>query len=484
MRVLVLGGGPAGAAAAMQARELGAAVTLVESSRVGGTNLNEGPAPVRTLARAARLMRDTRSWERFGLRGDPPQVDLAAAIANAQRVADYGHEQRRLDEFLRNRGIELIEGAGPALFQDAHTVRLSDGRMFSGEAIVVSVGGHAGSLPISGAELALTYRDILQLTELPRSVAVVGGADTGCQLASILADFGASVTLIEADSRLVPTADIDISTILTKAFIGRGIAVLTETFVERLDRASGGITVGYRRGAVRAEVTVDAVFFAVGWPGNAESIGAEEVGIQTRGGYVTVTDDLRSNLPHVFAAGDVNGISMLVPSARSQGRIAAENAVLGTRRRFSRDAIPIGSFTDPEYGSVGVTEAEAREQYECDIAVMRYDDLLRPVADGRPDGLCKLIVERHHRYILGAHVIGEYSAEVIQMVAACMSANMRIEEVADLQPAFPTFTEAIVMAAQKIVGQLGIAPLAPSWSDLRRGEAAPVPEGSTEVQHG
>ena len=471
MKLLVLGGGPAGAAAAMQARELGADVTLIEAKRVGGTSLNEGPAPVRTLARAARLMRDARSWDRFGLRGDPPTLDIGAALANAQRVANYGREQRQLDEFLRGHGIELIEGVGPAVFDDPHSVRTADGRTFTGDAIVIAAGGHAGRLPIPGAELALTYRDIRDLSGLPTSVAVIGGADTGCQIASILADFGSAVTLIEADSRLAPKADHDISAILGGAFVDRGISVLVDTLVERLGSSPPGVDVLYRRGTEQSQLTVDAVFFAVGWPGNADALGAANVGIQTHRGYVVVTDDLRTNLAHIFAAGDINGISMLVPSARHEGRIAAENAVLGTQRRFTHDVVPTGSFTDPEYGSVGLTEAEAKQRYDCEVAVMRYDDMLRPVADGRPEGLCKLIVERQHRFILGAHVIGEYSAEVIQMAAACMAANMRIEQVAELQPAFPTFTEAVVMAAQQIVRQLGLAPLAPTWSNLRTGGA-------------
>jgi len=150
----------------------------------------------------------------------------------------------------------------------------------------------------------------------------------------------------------------------------------------------------------------------------------------------------------------------------NEGRIAAENAVLGTRRRFTHDIVPTGSFTDPEYGSIGLTESEARARYDCAVGVVRYEDLLRPVADGRPDGFCKLIVESRRRYVLGAHVLGEYSAEVIQMVAACMAANLRVEQIAELQLAFPTFTEAVGTAAQLIVQDLGIAPIAPSWSSL------------------
>ncbi len=454
----------------MQARELGAEVTLLEADRVGGTSINKGPAPVRTLARTARLMRDARSWDRFGLRGELPRLDIAAALANSDGVANYAHDRKRLADFLRSQGIDVIDGAGPAAFGDAHTVSVRDGRTFEGDAVVVAVGGHPAKLPVPGADLALTYGDIRDLEHLPSSLAVVGGADTGCQLASILADFGASVTVVEASPGLVPRADRDISTALADSFVARGIALLMSTRVEMLEKSPAGLTVHYRSGTKKAQLDVEAVFFAVGWPGNAGSLGASAVGIETKGGYVVVGEDLRSSVPHIFAVGDINGLSMLVPSARFQGRVAAENAVLGTRRHFANDVVPTGSFTDPEYGSVGLTEDQAREHYDCEVAVVRYDNLVRPVADGHPEGFCKLIVERHRRYILGAHVLGEYSAEVIQMVAACMMANLRIEQVAEMQPAYPTFTEAVSMVAQQIARRLGVAAWAPGWSDLTSGE--------------
>jgi len=304
-----------------------------------------------------------------------------------------------------------------------------------------------------------------------------GGADTGVQIASILADFGSSVTIFEYGPRLASRADQDISAALADAFTRRGIGVRVGTGVERLERTAAGVTAHYRSGEQQSQLPVDAVFFAVGWPGNADTLGAEAVGITTRRGCVEVGPDLRSNVPHILAAGDVNGISMLVPSARHEARIAAENAVLGTQRGFSHDLVPTGSFTDPEFGGVGLTEAQARERYDCEVAVAYYADMVRPVADGHPGGFCKLIVERRHRFILGAHVIGEYSAEVIQMVAACMAGNMRIEQVADLHPAFPTFTEAVSTAAQKIVRQLGIAPMAPGWGDNNPARTTPAAVG-------
>jgi pyruvate/2-oxoglutarate dehydrogenase complex dihydrolipoamide dehydrogenase (E3) component len=467
MRVLVLGGGPAGVSAALHARELGGAVTLVEAQQIGGTSFNKGPAPVRTLARAARLVRDVGAWDKFGLRGERPEIDVAEMLSNADRVARHAHEHKRMADSLRVQGVEVIDEAGQARFVDAHTVQVPDGRTFRGDTVIMAVGGRPGRLPIPGAELALTYNDIRSMTALPRSVAIIGGADTGCQLASILADFGAKVTLLEASSRLVSRADADVSAGLADVFERRGISVMFDARAESIDQQPPGLAVNVRTASQTSRLDADAVFFAAGWPSNADALGAGEVGVSIERGYVKVGDDLRTDVPHIFGAGDINGLSMLVPSAWHEGRIASENAVLGTRRRYTHDIVPTGSFTDPEYGSVGLTEAEAREKYDCGVAVIRYQDMLRPVADGRPEGFCKLIVESRRRYVLGAHVLGEYSAEVIQTAAACMAANLRVEQIAEMQFAFPTFTEAIGLAAQAIVRDLGIAPLPPSWSDLQ-----------------
>lgn len=463
----MIGGGPAGVSAALQGAELGAQVTLIERKRVGGTSVNEGPAPVRTLARAARLVRDARSWETFGLRGSAPEVDVKAAVANAMRVADYSHDVKRMSEYIAGCGVELVQGVGECWFVDEHTIQTPDGRRFSGDAIIVAVGGHAGRLPIPGAELALTYEDIRSLDELPVSTVVIGGSDTGCQLASILVDFGSQVTVLEFAERIKPRSDHDVSDALAAAFTAKGMRIVTGTQATEIERAGDVFLVHHLVDGARRTVAADLVFFAVGWPGNADTLRPETIGLQTARGYVTVDDRLVSTVPHILAAGDATGLSMLVPSARQQGLVAAENAVLGTRRRNTHEIVPTGSFTDPEYGSVGLTEQEARARYDCEVAIVRYDDLLRPVVDARSGGFCKLIVESNRRYILGAHVLGEYSAEIIQMVATCMATNMRIEQLADLQFAFPTFTEAVGMAAQKCVRQLGIARLAQQWSELR-----------------
>ena len=391
-------------------------------------------------------------------------MDLAATLANAQRVADFAHDRKRISDHIRAAGVDLVEGVGEARFADPHTVQIADGRTWSADRFVVAVGGRASRLPIPGAELGLTFEDIRALTVLPHRVCVIGAADTGCQLASIFADFGCRVWLLERGDRVVPRADAAISAGLAAAFGERGIEVVTGASAGRLDTTAQGVRVTYDVDGRPASVDTDAVFLAVGWPGNADLIGAAAAGLAVERGYLVVDDLLQTSAAHIFAAGDIDGHSMLVSSALLEGRVAAENAVLGHRRRIVHEVVPAGSFTDPEYGSVGLTEDQARARYDCVVAVAQYENLLRPIADGQPDGFCKLIVETTRRQIVGAHVLGEYSAEVIQMVAACMAAGMRVEDVAELQYAFPTFTEGVGQAAQILVRRLGVRALPQMWS--------------------
>ena len=464
--VLVVGGGPAGVTAAVQARHMDAAVTLLEADQVGGTNINRGPAPVRTMARSARLARDWTSWSVFGLEGPAPKPNLEAILANSDRVARHVFEKKHLAEQLRRHGINLVEHLGPVHFTDPHTLTAADGRSWRADHIILAVGGHAGRLPIPGNELALTYSDIRSLKALPAAVAVVGAADTGCQIASILADLGTHVSLFEAGPTVVPHADLSISTELDRAFERKGIETHTNTAVTSLRPLEGRIIVEHAASAVTAETIVDAVFFAVGWPPNTEQLDLHVAGISAQRQGISTDAYLRTEVDHIFAAGDVNGRSMLVQVARLEGRIAAQNALIGPTRQVSYDIVPSASFTDPEYGGVGLTETEAARQHEIVVGLAPYDDLLRPVADGHQEGFCKLIADRHQKTILGAHVLGENSAEIIQVIVACMTAGMTIDQVAELPFAFPTFTEGISMAAQKICSKLGIGDFPPVWSYL------------------
>jgi pyruvate/2-oxoglutarate dehydrogenase complex dihydrolipoamide dehydrogenase (E3) component len=318
-------------------------------------------------------------------------------------------------------------------------VRADDGRSWRADRIVIAVGCRAAPLPVPGGELALTYQDIWTLKALPQAVTVIGGADTGAQMASIFADFGADVRLIEAGSRLVPGADTSISAALGQAFEARGIEVITGATVQALERVGERVIVHFTRGSPAEHADTEAVFAAVGWPANLANLDLDAAGVTTDPRAIPVDDYLRTNVEHIFAAGDVNGVSKLVQSARLEGRI-------------------------------GLTEEQAAAGHDIAAGIAWYDDLVRPVADGRTSGFCKLIADRRSHAILGAHVLGEYSAETVQVVATAMRAGMDVEQLAEMQFAFPTFTEAVSMAAQKACRDIGIGQFPAAWSYLGRPE--------------
>ena len=226
--------------------------------------------------------------------------------------------------------------------------------------------------------------------------------------------------------------------------------VLTGTRSDGIEKVNGRLTVVYTRREETGSLETDAVFLMVGWPANLSALNLEAAGITLRGPYIQVDEHLCTNVPGILVAGDANGVSMFVQSAIHQGSVAAHNAVLGPEQVYTPHAVATGSFTEPEYGSVGMTEAQARENHDCIVEVVNYDSLPRAVMDGRTDGMCKLIVDSKTLTLLGAHVLGSYSAEVIQVAATCMAAGMTINKIAELELAFPTFTEAIGIAARRI----------------------------------
>ena len=464
--VIVLGGGPAGVAAALRARELGATVALIERDRLGGVCTNDGCVPTRVLAKAARLVRDTEQFTDFGLSGGRPLVDFRRLLDKATATVERVHQMKDLPTRLQQAGVHLVAGVGRARFADAHTIAVDDGRgEFRAERIIVCVGGHARRLRFPGSERAVTHSDIWALEALPASAVVVGGSATGCQLASVLAAFGSEVTLLEAAGGLLVAEDEAVSEAVAAAFRRRGIEVVTGVErLERLERTDGGaLRLHYGAlGRTRAKDT-ETVLLAVGWLGNLEELGLDAAGIQTEGGYIKVDDQLRTSVPHVYAAGDVSGHMMLVQTAEGQARLAAENAVLaahaarpaGVGEQWPLAVVPHGGFTDPEYASVGLTQAEAQAVAGgCVVAVVRYADLERAVIDGYTEGFAKLVVSRSNRRILGAHVVGEQAVEVAQIAAATMAAEQPVERLAGLQLAYPTFTAIIGLAAREAVREL------------------------------
>lgn len=448
--VVVVGGGPAGVSAALRARELGANVTLVERGRLGGTCTNRGCVPVRALARAARLWRDAQQLPQFGLAQPSPQIDFSALMHQIKERIEEIQAKKQLRAHLEENGITIREEAGIAAFQDPHILVLENGERLTGDAFILCPGGRPGKPDFPGSEHALTILDLWELSTLPRSIAIVGGAATGCQLASVLATLGTKVTLLEVAERLLSTEDACVSEAMATAFTQRGITVQTGLpQTERLEKTELGLRLTYPESASIAPIEVEAVLLSTGWPGNLAELKLGAAGVKVEDNFIQVDDALRTSVPHIYAAGDVTGRSLLVPSAIAEGRLAAENCLQASSQKSLHQNVPRGGFTDPEYAGVGQTEQQAREKEDILVVRIPYRELDRALIDGHPEGFCKLIVSRQTGNILGAHVVGEQALEVVQTVAAGMAAGIRVDQLATVELAYPTFTAILGLAARQ-----------------------------------
>jgi pyruvate/2-oxoglutarate dehydrogenase complex dihydrolipoamide dehydrogenase (E3) component len=467
--VAVIGGGPSGMTAALRARELGASVVLVERGNLGGTCTNDGCVPTRVLARAARLVRDAEQFADYGLQAERPSVDFARVLARTQQVVYQVQEKKQLLGHLEQVGVKALSGVGNARFLDPNHLGLADGTVIGAEKIILCVGGGARRLSFPGSDLALTHSDVWTLPKLPASVIVVGGGATGCQLASIFHAFGSQVTLMDAAPRLLIGEDSLVSSVMTEQFAARGINIITGISNLTQIQAQGSLRrLTYGKDGAVFTLDAEAVLLAVGWPGNLESLNLNAAGVRTQGAYIQVNDDLQTSEAHIFAAGDVTGKMMLVQSANHQALVAAENAVLGAGRRAEHYLVPHGGFTDPEYASVGLTEAQAQAEHDCIVAVIPYADLDRAVIDDHMAGFCKLIVDRATRRVIGTHIVGELAVEIVQFVAAAIAGDMTVEHLAALEVAYPTYAAIVGLAARQISRELGTIPVAPSWRTLKQ----------------
>ena len=294
--VIVIGGGPAGVTAALRARELGASVALVEKDRLGGTCTNDGCVPTRVLAKAARLVREAEQFSDYGLIAEPPQINFEQMLARTQQTVYRIHEKKQLINHLQQAGISVHASAGAASFIDGHNIKLGDGTILQGENFILCAGGRARRLSFPGSELALTHSDIWSLKELPRSIAVVGGAATGSQLASIFAAFGSRVHIFDISPRLLRIEDELISQIIEDAFRKRGIEILTGiSGIERIERAAQGLDLWYTFQGESHVLNVEAIVMATGWPGNADSLNLPAANVSNERGYIDVDDYLRTS---------------------------------------------------------------------------------------------------------------------------------------------------------------------------------------------
>ncbi len=456
--VIVIGAGPAGMVAALRAADLGAKTALITRDEFGGMAANDGPVPVRTLAHAARLIREARQLGQYGIAVSEPVLDYPSLLARVRAVVNDVRAHSAFRGQIDSLGVTVYEQAGAARFADLHTIETESGLRLRAEKIIICTGGVSRRLSVPGFELTATHSDAWGLTSVPPSMLVIGGGATGAQVASIFNAFGSRVQLFQAGPRILPTEDEDVSAAVAAAFRGSGI-VVREDFgdIESFEKMPSGVRMIFSKDGARDSAEAALAVVTVGWVANTAGVNLATAGVDIdHRGFVQVDAYLRTSAPHIFAAGDITGRLLLVPQAIQDGFVAATNAVRGATMTLGDQVSPIGSFTDPEYAQVGLTEAKARETHDVVTAVVPFDSTTRTIIDGRTAGFCKLIADRATYKILGCHVVGERAVDITQVATIAIAAGMRVDELAQVPLSFPTYAGILGRVAASAARQLNL----------------------------
>jgi len=446
--LLVIGGGPAGYVAALEAARLGASVTLVERGPLGGACLNRGCIPSKTYLRNAEIIEDLGQAASRGIRiADPAfAIDLAQAVAAkdavvAPLVASIG-------QLLASRGVEVVRGDA-VLRSPREAVVDGARRIAAAKGVIVAGGSRPAVPPIPGAEhpRVLTSDAILDLAEMPTSLVVIGAGVVGIEMAQVFRAYGAAITLLEAEERVAPFLDAELSAALRISLARRGIAIHTGVRVGAIRESGGGLRVCVDG---LPDITASHVLLAAGRVPDLSAFGS--LAVETRRGFVAVDDALRTNLPGVYAPGDVNGRAMLAHAASAMGEVAAAHA-LGGRAAFDARQEPGCIYGAPEVAWIGLTEAQARAEGEIVVGRFPFAANGRARCAGQTEGFVKIVVGARHRELLGVHILGPHASELINEAAALRALEATAEELADTIHAHPTLTETLKEAAAHTLGR-------------------------------
>ncbi|MBR1705449.1 MAG: dihydrolipoyl dehydrogenase [Bacteroidales bacterium] len=452
MKITIIGAGPGGYETALAAAGKGVEVVLVSEGPLGGTCLNEGCIPTKSLCHVAEIKDAMEGAESLGIAASVSGIDMGKVQERKERIVSQ--LRGGVESLMKHRLITLVYGKG--WLKDGHTVLVETAegtREFISDAVILATGSVSASLPIEGADLCITSREILQLDRAPRRLAVIGGGVIGLEFASIFRSFGSAVTVVEFCKNILPRFDDDLSKRLKQSLSKRGIAIETSATVQRVVRTGEGLEVTYLQKGETCAVVADEVLMAVGRRPNLASLNLDEAGIDYDARGVKVNAYMQTNLPSVYAVGDLTGGMMLAHAATFQGRRALDHLLAGQPVEGAVDSIdfgivPAAVFTRPEAAMVGRTEEECKEQ---GIASRSLKSFFRAngkaVSMDEPEGFCKLVVAAGDGRILGCHLFGAHAADLVQEVAALMNRQATLADFQAVIHAHPTLGEVLQAAA-------------------------------------
>ena len=455
--VIVLGSGPGGYTAAFRAADLGKKVVLIERyTDLGGVCLNVGCIPSKALLHAARVLTEAQEMSHFGLKFEAPKIDLAALRAWKDGVVGKG--TKGLAGLAKQRKVQVITGS--AKFASAHTleVQTSDGkRTVSFDYAIIAAGSQSARLPGFPYDdpRLLDSTSALELEDIPKRLLIIGGGIIGLEMATVYDALGSSISVVELLDGLIPGADRDIIRPLYKRIEKRYEAIWLKTKVTRLEATPQGLKATFEgEGAPQPQV-YDRVLLAVGRRPNGKAIAADAAGVLVNErGYIPVDRQMRTNVPHIFAIGDIVGEPMLAHKATYEGKLAAE-VIAGHRTAFDARTIPSVAYTDPEVAWMGLTETMAKAQgIEIEKATFPWAASGRARATAREEGLTKLIFDKRSRRLLGASIVGPNAGELIAETVLALEMGADADDIGLTIHPHPTLSETVFFSAEIAEGSI------------------------------
>lgn len=455
VKLTIIGAGPGGYVAAIRAAQKGAQVTVIEDSEIGGTCLNRGCIPTKTLIASAAALHHVRSAEDFGITV-PGEIGFNLTKIRERRDKVVSIQVKGIRGLFKSWGVSFVEGRGSLLSSDIVSVVRTDGTTMDikSDKIIIATGSSPAKLqgyPFDG-ESVITSDEAVQLKEIPKSLLIVGAGVIGSEFAFIYRTFGAEVTMVELLPRALSSEDEDMSGIIEREFKKTGIRLLTNVKVESIERdATGMRTAKLSNGQdIRAEM----ILVSIGRSMNSANLGLEAVGIAMGNrGEIVVNEKMETTVMGIYAIGDVTGKIQLAHVASHQGLVAVENA-LGGNETMDYTVIPSGIFIMPEVGSVGLREHEVRKRrINCRIGRFQYRALGKAHSMGEITGMVKMISDEVSDKVLGVHICGAHATDMVHEGALAIKTGTTAKELAHMIHAHPTLAEAIMEASGDVHGQ-------------------------------
>ncbi len=443
--LLIIGGGPAGYLAGERAGAAGLKTAVIEKRELGGTCLNEGCVPSKTFLNSAKIYDHALHGQTFGVSAKDVTIDQKAVVNRKNKVVKL--LVSGVKSGLKKNNTELIKGTAyiKGKSKEGFCVEV-DGKEYSGKKLLIASGSEAVIPPISGVKeslesgFAMTNKEILDLEVIPASLVIIGGGVIGLEMASYFATVGSKVSVIEMLDKIAGPTEEEISLILQKELKKSGVDFRLGC---RVTEVSNGKVI-YEKDGVSEVVESDKVLLSIGRRANTNGFGLENIGVHTEKGAIVTDEFMQTNVPGVYASGDVNGKIMLAHTAYRESEVAVNN-IIGKKDSMRYDAVPSVIYGNPEVGSVGESLKSAKEKGIDAVEVklpMRYSGRYLAEVE-RGSGICKLIADKEHNTLVGVHMIGSYCSEIIYGAAMMIETHMKIDDIKNIVFPHPSISEVI-----------------------------------------